>query len=1289
MLHEDRILKSIDLLTYNAREVLNKFSIWASTSDSDVVFDLFDALPSYTNNGTTGDGEYLKPLTVPSFSSISSGIFGLLGTTSARDIYWNFDFISNGDGWYFDEYVATTGNVAKSTTTPKLHINVSSIYDKSSSGNDNSIIIRHNTLSYVEGTTNINLTSDLILEKANNINLTGTTAIGINSNKISIGNSISTGTITNYAGEYLLYTKIDGTKTNLIDFSTSLLTLGNIGIDFILNAKDINFHFAEGFLLSQNDDNGFDLLGYDNDTETSYFADGGKYAYAGNDSEKLGSSVKEGFSFFVKNSSTDDTSAFDKFFDVWVEGGVDKYYVSARDTNTYSDFNTSIPDNLKKSQSSSIPYYLNIGTNGTLTLDGEDLLTVKSANEIDFNIGSSSEIVVKKGAVSIPNLELPTYTKTNLSDIKRYYDVNDQIKAFRLSKLNNQSSFNGNDVCTAITNDFNVLAAHEKYIWTTFNSDTTTTYEYVYYFESTSTANEYNLICETYSYLIGETPNYSTPLHKVIISTFNTTITNIQATSDSGQINTYFFISDYKGITVCSSNDRGNTFAITSNKFQYKNKLTLAKVISINTSITSENLSGCGIKDSIWLKIESTTTNTDSTFNQCIDISIYNYDEYENEILSIDLPNQFSSSNTYSYTYTTRKITNPPEIASLGAYYNGTTFGSILIISTNNHNNRRSNDYNIGLLFNINISNHALVLSNGIRIWNNSSPGTSIVEGGGTSQYYSYLNKLNVICYGVDGFDIYSYFNVYNINTGSYFYFGSIQYWISPDFDTVTPTYSTFGAILDNSIISKNSGYIYDSTTTAYLYKTNTGVAHVNYNTKVPEFEIFTLTTNISLVHSTLAITGLTVSNYSNVYVLNNQSIAILNNNTLILAYSAASTGSVNYTTLTTSTKVVAIINSIVNKYSDYILSSYIDVLGMDNQGNCSYNVILSNNISKKYSYKINSYKLTSNNTDESISINTGNDSEAIEVSALMLDNLGNDFRQIVISNDTVTANNTVALNLCSDDSMVDNNSANLPISLISFNQSNPAQASISRKSGALVKIVTNNSQNNLKNLDYNYLGRFSAPVEAMSIFTKRAYSNNTTSINRNDFNIVFTTISNVIDNVNGPSNFISAIFTWNTSYANSGHCEKYILDDNFQTNYQVNEGNYYQDNYKYGKFVLVYDKLYNRTYLITNNSNNSTSSVNVQFDNVDSNLAFSDENLIIMQNGNFNVVSIDSALLNPSDSNFNNYLSIINEKSNVTSIRCDYFEGFSQNNITASICNTQSSIILGFTEINNQEVGC
>ena len=1287
MLHEDRILKSIDLLTYNAREVLNKFSIWASTSDSDVIFDLFDALPSYTNNGTTGDGEYLKPLTVPSFSSISSGIFGTLGTTSTRDIYWNFDFVSNGVGWYFDEYVATTGNVAKSTTTPKLHINVSSVYGESASGNDNSITIRHNTLSFSEGDSDIEVRPTLILAKSDNVNLTGTANIGINSNNVTIGYAASTGTITNYAGEYLLYTKIGGTKTNLIDFNPSLLTLGNIGIDFILNAKDINFHFADGFLLSQNDDSGFDLLGYNNDTNTSYFADGGKYAYAGNDSEKLGTNVKEGFSFFVKNSSTTDTTTFDTFFDVWMEGGVDKYYAS-RDTNTYSDFNTSIPDNLKKSQSSSIPYYLNIGTNGTLTLDGEDLLTVKSANEIDFNIGSSSEIVVKKGAVSIPNLELPIYTKTNLSDIKRYYDVNNQIKAFRLSKINNSTSFNGNDVCTKITNDFNVLAAHEKYIWTTFNSDTTTVYEYVYYFESTSTANEYNLICETYSYLIGGTPNYTTPLYKTTISTFYTDITNVQATSDSGQINTYFFISDVQGITVCSSNDRGNSFTITLNKFKYKNNLTLAKVISINTSITSENLSGCGIKDSIWLKIESTTTNVDREFNQCVDISIYNYDEYENEILSIDLPNYFATTSSYSYTYTTRKISNPPEIASLGAYYNGTTFGSILLISTNNHMQRKSNDYNIGLLFNISISNHALILTSGTRIWNNATPGLAIIEGGGTSQYYSYANKLNVIYSSVNGFKIYTYFNVYNINTNAYYYFGSALY-STTDFITITPTYGTLGSILSSSVISENSGFIYDSGTSSYLYKTNTGVAHLNATTSAPEFEIFTLTTNTTLANATLAITGLNVANYTNTYVLNNQTIAVINNSTLILAYSSTATGSVTYTSLVASTKVVTVVNSIINKYNDYISASYIDVIGLDNQGYTSYNAILSNEVSTKYSYKINSYKLTTNNSDESISVNTGNDSEIVEVSALILDSNGNDFRQIVVSNDTISTDNTVALNLCLEDNMVDNNSANLPISLISFNQSNPAQASISRKSGALVKIVTNNSQNNLKNLDYNYLGRFSAPVEAMSIFTKRAYSNNTTSINRNDFNIVFTTISNVINNVNGPSNFISAIFTWNTSYANSGHCEKYILDDNFQTNYQVNEGNYYQDNYKYGKFVLVYDKLYNRTYLITNNSNNSTSSVNVQFDNVDSKLSFSDENLIIMQNGNFNVVSIDSALLNPSDSNFNNYLSIINEKSNVTSIRCDYFEGFSQNNITASICNTQSSIILGFTEINNQEVGC
>lgn len=74
MQHEDRLIRSIDLLTANARETLNKFAVWANTSDSEVTFKLQDALPSYDKSGSQGNAIF-NVFSVPSFKTLSSGFF--------------------------------------------------------------------------------------------------------------------------------------------------------------------------------------------------------------------------------------------------------------------------------------------------------------------------------------------------------------------------------------------------------------------------------------------------------------------------------------------------------------------------------------------------------------------------------------------------------------------------------------------------------------------------------------------------------------------------------------------------------------------------------------------------------------------------------------------------------------------------------------------------------------------------------------------------------------------------------------------------------------------------------------------------------------------------------------------------------------------------------------------------------------------------------------------------------------------------------------------------------------
>lgn len=97
---EQRALATLDLSLKNAFETLNKYSIWATTPESEVTFNLVDAVPTLES---AGSGIFLKPITVPSFASIRSSIFGTVGTPSSRALYWNLDFIAS-KGWKFSSF---------------------------------------------------------------------------------------------------------------------------------------------------------------------------------------------------------------------------------------------------------------------------------------------------------------------------------------------------------------------------------------------------------------------------------------------------------------------------------------------------------------------------------------------------------------------------------------------------------------------------------------------------------------------------------------------------------------------------------------------------------------------------------------------------------------------------------------------------------------------------------------------------------------------------------------------------------------------------------------------------------------------------------------------------------------------------------------------------------------------------------------------------------------------------------------------------------------------------------
>ncbi len=103
MINEQRALATLDLALKNAFETLDKYSQWVKTSSDTVTFNLVDAVPTLESNGT---GIFLKPITVPSFASIRSSIFGPPGAGQYRDMYWNLNFRAV-NGWTFNKYRPT------------------------------------------------------------------------------------------------------------------------------------------------------------------------------------------------------------------------------------------------------------------------------------------------------------------------------------------------------------------------------------------------------------------------------------------------------------------------------------------------------------------------------------------------------------------------------------------------------------------------------------------------------------------------------------------------------------------------------------------------------------------------------------------------------------------------------------------------------------------------------------------------------------------------------------------------------------------------------------------------------------------------------------------------------------------------------------------------------------------------------------------------------------------------------------------------------------------------------
>ena len=1280
MLHEDRILRSVDLLTFNARETLNKYVEWASTSNSNVTFNLFDALSSYKDNGTTGSAVYLKPLTIPSFKSISSGIFGDEGTSASRDIYWNFDFVSNGAGWSFNEYIATSGGVAKSTISPTLSINVDTTIGNYLSGKQSTLLL-NNTLFRIKyannlyNTLNITNTGTLLINEM--IKAYGRTYLALSGKSVSIGSHSSSNS--NYDISDILYVDSNSINVRRYDGYNFLNTLSDnskLVLGSSISPNDTEFYTNDfnhyilnykSYAISLRDpDNASYIIAYDGNNKNGWaFSTPDSTpiytAYVGNGIYRLASRTQEAFQFFVKNSSDLSGTTYDTMFDVWVEGGIDSSLTS-RNTPTYYDFNNSISDASQKALNKTNPYYLNIGTKGILTVQGKDKLVLTSNNNLDIQIGNGSEISISKGSVIIPNLELTQYQRIGLSTLTKHYEANTNgpTKVFPVA------SYDISDDSVAISTEellsFKESTMLDDQLFNTFNSDTQYEYSYSYYTETSSARVLAKLsrvlYCKTFKTTLGTPIDVNNPISIKIVTSFNI-LGGYSIDVACGIENTYaVLIGEHNPdvIYLYYSSDRGNTFKeLQIDISEYFIKMTLPNqktkitVNSIKMSVSSNNsATNCDPVDSIWFLVEYTAQNDNTlhysliyynmgtTFSDYANIS-YNYNNYFNTT------SQYNMGRPSSFA-----------LANLGSIYHNNNDEVYLIIDRKQYG-RNSNDDNVQLL-------KYEITVDGLTYY-----GTKNIDSAGLRDKACSLLTSKLIIRDDTTNNKIAIQNVY------------IRYNHGANVSTYIPNQITLYYDFTQFVVDSINSYTEQRGANIQLTTTN-GICHDiegnEYYQKMTYFRYSPLKSNISAYlftskynnsgYDMIIISNFINSNISYILPLSYNSYTLINYNYII--YSSYPTTKYpsdeifSYNDAITNT-VVSLSTAYTKNYDDYFKASYIDAFGILGAINTTISYIGSfkNN---KLATKIVSYMLDSNNVSQYISEYLDYNKNIIGVASInsSSNNILFNYAKLINSSTDALGDNSVNYILTKNDNEIAN--TNVPYS-ITYN-TNSTSVNISRKYGIASAIAKNTTSSDISAI------QGMIPLEAISLFTKRAYNSNTTLISRDDFNIKFINKPSNITYREGTSDseYIYAELTFNTYDSNSGHNLKLLstgdIDNTAVLDFTYNENNSINNIYH-----LIYDITNNRTFAII--SNNTYSACLFP--------------LNLTMYGKGIIINIDSSLINTYDTNFNDYYSIKNEKSNVVSLRCDYLNSIRMCFNKAG--GYQLGLICGFTEINNQEGDC
>lgn len=1373
MQHEDRILKSIDLLTYNARETLNKVSIWATSKDSSVTFNLYDALPTYENGGGSGSAIFQKPITIPSFNSISSGIFGTAGTTATRDIFWNFRFLANGSGWVFDKYVQdNNGMPSASGIEPVLEVRTNAVFGKD--GVVKTVVFNNTDILYNSQKTNLSLNNGQFVIKTPLFSVSGNRngdgVFEAFSDIISLGDSY--GSPTNIPSSLISMVAkrvtISGTsqassKHNILDSLNGTVTVGDFNANVTINSNAGGFKFSQfaGFNLTAVGTDTLDKIylinainsGLDKidvfafqsagSSSVNNLIIGGNYT----NNTLLGRFAtvsSEGFQLFSKskmNNSTDKSSV-PAYFDAWIDAGVDgSSSAVVRGTSQYAALVNGFVDPSLVSAKTN-PFYFNLGTKGSLNVVGGDSVNVSSDVAINLLIGTSPEVLIEKGKVTIPNLDVPAYSIHSLSTLRKssYLRFNEQVKIFPFSQTTLKSGadiISGMEVTTNMASDRSLVENDKLYLWATFSPD----YRYAFYLVN-DTESTYKLMCDSFANTVSGLPNYGAGIN---VATVITGIPKLETDGSKFYHNRIRVIATQKSVYVVyvdgftvkfyqCSDLTGSSFIKLSS--EYGTSYNFLKM-DVNAITANDVTCACGNKDKVWVALElsdggnkiiptvicynetsdvilsaelpSSYDNTSSTSGNGLG-SVLKYSTYTNAVTALSgvtgiVSSLFGSrgnktvTNSYSSaivmpssdTYNAYKLDNASHMKIVSIFTQGGKFNAYVLLHLSDS---FLNDHKIKI-FKLNINTTTDTLS---VVGATNTP----IRSSGSEIYVP--NELIINEASSNNFQLHTILSKYTTNGKAYsstsgrkgFYGGDLILNWSESTELSSTTVVSSNPI--SKILAINDDRYELSQTTGWSSSTNSNVLSLFYFDNTPSYTSYIFS---SLKNSLSEATPATTINFASSVSSENRGlmlpfspfdIVIENGSSIKYKYDRTLSGIVDYRVMSQYIKTIVKYVNYIDTYKPLFSASFIDAFGTSAYLNEIHSTIFSNLKSGIYKYGIGDYDASNIvGTPDVIVVENNNEIDQVVLVGNSL--LTNFFKKVNLAkaNDSIVDGVNVTMKI--DSNVVNNSVMNPPVSVFAkckLNSEPSYSTSISRN--GIFNNVSNTAANGI-NLDIfgnGYLGASArnvgyVPVELVSIFSKRVSQNNLTNISRSDFNLtIVTSIPNVTIST---TSLTLAYVQWN-DVINSGHEFPWIYDPFVNNPYvsidemqSVSKNAYLVKNT--GKESVPYNSSFIKSaYLVYDPTFNRVHVLMVP----DSNYHVDITNNYIAMDGSVIIVSFNNSAINPFDKDFDSTMCILNSSNNVVSIRVDGYGPLAIKKLGAP---SISNLILGYTETNFIESSC